>query len=70
MGGAEGELWVRLSRSEEDRLLTGNFSVEGGCMRIGFVGLGIMGRPMALNLLRAGHAVTVWARRPESVAPL
>ena len=39
-------------------------------MRIGFVGLGIMGRPMALNLLRAGHTVTVWARRPESVAPL
>lgn len=38
-------------------------------MRIGFVGLGIMGRPMALNLLRAGHTVTVWARRPESVAP-
>lgn len=70
MGGAVGELWVRLPRSEVDRLLTGNFSVEGGCMRIGFVGLGIMGRPMALNLLRAGHTVTVWARRPESVAPL
>ena len=39
-------------------------------MRVGFVGLGIMGRPMALNLLKAGHGVTVWARRKESMAPL
>ena len=39
-------------------------------MRVGFVGLGIMGRPMALNLLKAGHDVTVWARRKESMAPL
>ena len=39
-------------------------------MKIGFVGLGIMGRPMALNLLKGGHAVTVWARRAESMQPL
>lgn len=39
-------------------------------MKIGFIGLGIMGRPMALNLLTAGHEVRVWARRPESMAPL
>ena len=39
-------------------------------MRVGFVGLGIMGRPMALNLVNGGHAVTVWARRNESMAPL
>lgn len=39
-------------------------------MKIGFIGLGIMGRPMALNLVRGGHDVTVWARRPESMAPL
>ena len=39
-------------------------------MRVGFVGLGIMGRPMALNLLKAGHDVVVWARRNESMAPL
>lgn len=38
--------------------------------RIGYVGLGIMGRPMALNLLRAGHVLNVWARRPESMRPL
>ncbi len=30
--------------------------------KIGFIGMGIMGRPMARNLLRAGHAVTVYNR--------
>jgi 2-hydroxy-3-oxopropionate reductase len=39
-------------------------------MKIGFIGLGIMGRPMALNLIKGGHAVTVWARRAESMQPL
>jgi len=29
-----------------------------------------MGRPMALNLLKGGHQVTVWARRAESMQPL
>lgn len=32
-------------------------------MRIGFVGLGIMGRPMALNLKQAGHALIVPERK-------
>jgi 3-hydroxyisobutyrate dehydrogenase-like beta-hydroxyacid dehydrogenase len=36
----------------------------------GFIGLGTMGRPMATRLLAAGHAVTVWARRAEAMAPL
>ncbi len=39
-------------------------------MDVGFIGLGLMGRPMALNLLRAGHRVHVWARRRESMEPL
>ena len=39
-------------------------------MKIGFIGLGIMGRPMALNLLKGGHDVRVWARRAESMQPL
>jgi len=30
--------------------------------RIGFIGLGIMGRPMARNLLKAGYPLTVWNR--------
>lgn len=39
-------------------------------MRVGFIGLGAMGRPMARHLLTAGHELAVWARRPESAAPL
>ncbi|MBZ5649577.1 MAG: NAD(P)-dependent oxidoreductase [Acidobacteriia bacterium] len=31
-------------------------------MRIAFLGLGIMGRPMAANLVKAGHEVSVWSR--------
>ncbi|NJN49433.1 MAG: NAD(P)-binding domain-containing protein, partial [Alkalinema sp. RL_2_19] len=30
--------------------------------RIGFIGLGLMGRPMAGNLLKAGYPVTVFNR--------
>jgi 3-hydroxyisobutyrate dehydrogenase-like beta-hydroxyacid dehydrogenase len=33
-------------------------------MRVAFLGLGIMGRPMAVNLAKAGHEVTVWNRTP------
>ena len=29
-------------------------------MKIGFVGLGIMGRPMALNLIKGGHELFVY----------
>ena len=39
-------------------------------MNVGFVGLGIMGRPMALNLIKSGHALRVHGRRPESMRPL
>jgi len=38
--------------------------------RIGFIGLGIMGRPMALNLLAAGLDLAVYARRAEALTPL
>ncbi|HLH26371.1 MAG TPA: NAD(P)-dependent oxidoreductase [Chloroflexota bacterium] len=38
--------------------------------RVGFVGLGIMGRPMAHNLLRAGYPLVVWNRSPGPVAEL
>jgi len=39
-------------------------------MKVGVIGLGVMGRPMALHLQRAGHDLHVWARRPASVAGL
>jgi 2-hydroxy-3-oxopropionate reductase len=39
-------------------------------MKLGFIGLGVMGRPMALNLMKHGHGMAVWSRRAESAAPL
>jgi len=39
-------------------------------MKVGFIGLGTMGRPMALNLLRAGHQVTVHNRTREKEVAL
>ena len=39
-------------------------------MKLGFVGLGAMGAPMATNLLKAGHEVAVWNRSPERTDPL
>lgn len=38
--------------------------------RIGFIGLGIMGRPMARNLLKAGYTLTVYSRSPATVEAL
>jgi 3-hydroxyisobutyrate dehydrogenase len=34
-------------------------------MQVGFIGIGVMGRPMTLNLLKAGHEVTIFARHPD-----
>jgi len=38
-------------------------------MDIGFIGLGLMGRPLALHLAKAGHTLHLWARRPASLEP-
>jgi 2-hydroxy-3-oxopropionate reductase len=35
--------------------------------RIGFIGLGVMGQPMALNLMKAGHALMVYDVRPAAI---
>ncbi|AGB72375.1 NAD-binding protein [Rhizobium tropici CIAT 899] len=37
---------------------------------IGFVGLGVMGQPMALNLAKAGTRLVVWNRSPAAADPL
>lgn len=39
-------------------------------MRIAWIGLGAMGRPMALAALRAGHALQGYARRPDEQSEL
>jgi 3-hydroxyisobutyrate dehydrogenase len=37
---------------------------------VGFIGLGVMGQPMALNLARAGAALVVWNRTGSRYPPL
>lgn len=39
-------------------------------MTVGFIGLGVMGQPMALNLARAGTDLVVWNRSPLRAEPL
>lgn len=36
-------------------------------MKLGFIGIGLMGRPMVLRLLAAGHEVTVWNRSRDKL---
>jgi 3-hydroxyisobutyrate dehydrogenase-like beta-hydroxyacid dehydrogenase len=38
-------------------------------LRVGFVGLGSQGAPMARRIVDAGFPTTLWARRAESLAP-
>ena len=50
----------------EDTRLSGLSTEE----KVGFVGLGVMGQPMALNLAKAGARLIVWNRTPERTDPL
>ncbi|SEG88118.1 3-hydroxyisobutyrate dehydrogenase [Thermomonospora echinospora] len=38
-------------------------------MRVGFIGLGSQGAPMARRIIDAGYPMTLWARRPASLEP-
>lgn len=37
--------------------------------RVGFIGLGSQGAPMARRIVEAGHPTTLWARRPATLEP-
>jgi len=39
-------------------------------MKIGFIGLGLMGKPMAINLIKAGYPLTVWNRTTSKMTEL
>src|SRR3712207_8878764 len=43
---------------------------QGGGMDVGFLGLGLMGEPMARTLVRAGTPLVVWNRTPARAEPL
>src|SRR5512147_2315232 len=38
--------------------------------RVGFIGTGLMGQPMARRLLEGGYALTLWTRTAEKARPL
>ncbi|MDX3247573.1 NAD(P)-dependent oxidoreductase [Streptomyces sp. ME18-1-4] len=38
-------------------------------LRVGFIGLGSQGAPMARRIIAAGHETTLWARRPATLLP-
>jgi 2-hydroxy-3-oxopropionate reductase len=66
-GGQPAGLADRDLLSGADRGVSGQ---EKGQQALGFVGLGVMGRPMARNLVRAGHRVLVWNRSAAPAAEL
>ena len=39
-------------------------------LNVGFIGLGIMGKPMAMNLIKGGYSLRVYGRRKEAMVPL
>jgi 2-hydroxymethylglutarate dehydrogenase len=39
-------------------------------MNIGFIGTGVMGKPMAKNILKSGYPLTLYARNPDKVIEL
>jgi 2-hydroxy-3-oxopropionate reductase len=46
------------------------FELGRNRLKIGFIGLGAMGVPMATNLIKGGHELFVWARRADFAQPL
>jgi 2-hydroxy-3-oxopropionate reductase len=50
--------------------MAGSAAIPAVTRRVGFVGLGTMGREMVLNLLKAGHAVRAYDVRAEAIAEL
>lgn len=68
-----GKRWAKALHQNQDPLkqIFENLKErEDMAMKIGFVGLGIMGRPMAKNLVKAGHEVTVFDFNEEAVKDL
>ena len=52
------------------RRVCATFTLVTAAPQVGFLGLGLMGQPMALNLARSGVPLTVWNRSPEKCEPL
>jgi len=57
-------------RSEERDMLSEAKEDRRMMERIGFIGTGVMGKPMAANLLRAGYSLSILNRHPETLGEL
>lgn len=67
----EGSTGLAGWRAQEPvRPLTSLSRSDIAAMLLGFIGLGLMGQPMALNLARAGQRLIVWNRSADKVEPL
>lgn len=55
---------------EENQLRSYPHPIRPGHTRIGWIGSGIMGAPMAARLLSAGYHLTIYSRTPSKAAPL
>jgi len=64
-----GAAWTE-ERSDEGRQHLPSAPEASGITQIGFIGLGIMGAPMAVNLVKAGFEVTGYNRSPARVKQL
>ncbi|MFD5226102.1 2-hydroxy-3-oxopropionate reductase [Microbacterium sp. NPDC058342] len=62
------QAWLSARSNDHER--RGNGHGEISMSRIAFIGLGIMGLPMAANLVAAGHHVTGYNRSPARTAEL
>jgi 3-hydroxyisobutyrate dehydrogenase len=65
---APGNLEIALNRG----FLAGNSQIrrDNAMETIGFIGIGIMGKPMAANLIRKGYSLSIVRRHPEKEASL
>lgn len=64
---------TRLKTEGRIDFLSSEDSIIGGIRvmkKIGFIGLGVMGKPMAINLVRSGYEVTVYDRLEKRVREL
>ncbi len=49
--------------------MSGTGEQNAPLMRVGFIGLGSQGGPIARRIIGAGYPVTLWARRPATLEP-
>ncbi|KAJ7002951.1 glyoxylate/succinic semialdehyde reductase 2 [Populus alba x Populus x berolinensis] len=60
----------KLSNESQTRNISPSCTYGGAPITVGFLGLGIMGSPMAQNLIKSGCDVTVWNRTKSKCDPL